>query len=118
MCWDNAMRESFWSTLKVEFYDRYRWATRAEAKQKVAWWIEDFCNRRRLHSSLGWFLRWSFSSSFVFGRSWKLSSRWLYEVGHVSTGCEESQPFGHGVVNISFALTGHLKTSGTPYRAM
>ena len=53
VCWDNAMQESFWSTLKTEFYDRYRWATRAEAKQKVAWWIEDFYNRRRLHSSLG-----------------------------------------------------------------
>lgn len=53
VCWDNAMQESFWSTLKSEFYDRYRWATRAEAKQKVAWWIEDFYNRRRLHSSLG-----------------------------------------------------------------
>ena len=46
------MSESFWSTLKAEFYDRYRWATRAEAKQNVAWWIEDFYNRRRLHSSL------------------------------------------------------------------
>ncbi|MGP9728744.1 IS3-like element ISAar26 family transposase [Glutamicibacter sp. AOP3-A1-12] len=53
VCWDNAMSESFWSTLKTEFYDRYRWATRADAKQKVAWWIEDFYNRRRLHSSLG-----------------------------------------------------------------
>ncbi|GAA0190851.1 hypothetical protein GCM10009526_09740 [Glutamicibacter creatinolyticus] len=53
VCWDNAMSESFWSTLKSEFYDRYRWATRVEAKQKVVWWIEDFYNRRRLHSSLG-----------------------------------------------------------------
>lgn len=47
------MSESFWSTLKTEFYDRYRWATRADAKRKVAWWIEDFYDRRRLHSSLG-----------------------------------------------------------------
>jgi len=53
VCWDNAMSESFWATLKSEFYDHYRWATRTEAKQKVAWWIEDFYNRRRLHSSLG-----------------------------------------------------------------
>lgn len=50
---DNAMAESFWSTLKTEFYDRRRWATRAEAKQAVAWWIEVVYNRRRLHTRLG-----------------------------------------------------------------
>ncbi|GGL85604.1 transposase InsO family protein [Glutamicibacter protophormiae] len=46
------MSESFWSTLKSEFYDRYRWPSRMEAKRKVAWWIGDFYNRHRLHSSL------------------------------------------------------------------
>ena len=25
VCWDNAAAESFWATLKVEFYDRYLW---------------------------------------------------------------------------------------------
>lgn len=30
-----------------------RWAARADAKQNVTLWIEDFHNRRRLHSSLG-----------------------------------------------------------------
>ncbi|MGO1736458.1 MAG: IS3 family transposase [Leucobacter sp.] len=53
VCWDNAMAESFWSTLKTEFYDRRRWATRAEAKQAVASWIEVVYNRRRLHTGLG-----------------------------------------------------------------
>lgn len=53
VCWDNAMSESFWSTLKTEFYDRKVWGTRAEAKEAVAWWIEDFYNRRRLHTRLG-----------------------------------------------------------------
>lgn len=53
VCWDNAMSESFWSTLKTEFYDRYTWQTRAEAKQAVARWIEVVYNRRRLHTSLG-----------------------------------------------------------------
>lgn len=53
VCWDNAMSESFWSTLKSEFYDRYTWATRAEAKRAVARWIEVVYNRRRLHTSLG-----------------------------------------------------------------
>lgn len=53
VCWDNAMSESFWSTLKTEFYDRYTWHTRVEAKQAVARWIEVVYNRRRLHTSLG-----------------------------------------------------------------
>ena len=45
--------ESFWSTLKTEFYDRYQFATHAEAKHAVSTWIETVYNRRRRHSSLG-----------------------------------------------------------------
>lgn len=52
VCWDNAMQESFWSTLKSEFYVRKRWRTRAEAMAATGEWIEAFYNRRRLHSSL------------------------------------------------------------------
>nr|WP_245349651.1 IS3 family transposase [Brachybacterium fresconis] len=52
VCWDNAMAESFWATLKTEFYDRRSWPTRAEARREVARWIEIVFNRRRLHSSL------------------------------------------------------------------
>lgn len=52
VCWDNAMSESFWATLKTEFYDRRTWATRAEARREVARWIEIVYNRRRRHSSL------------------------------------------------------------------
>ncbi|MGP4998936.1 IS3 family transposase, partial [Corynebacterium variabile] len=54
VCWDNAMAESVWATLKTEFYDRLTWSTRAEARQAVARWIEVVYNRRRLHSSLGY----------------------------------------------------------------
>jgi putative transposase len=53
VCWDNAAAESFWSTLKTEFYDRHHWATKAEARQAVGAWIEDRYNRRRRHSGIG-----------------------------------------------------------------
>jgi len=53
VCWDNAAAESFWSTLKTEFYNRREWTTKAEAKQAVGAWIEDRYNRRRRHSSIG-----------------------------------------------------------------
>lgn len=53
VCFDNAMAESFWSTLKTEFYDRRTWKTRNEARREVARWIEIFYNRRRRHSSIG-----------------------------------------------------------------
>ena len=53
VCWDNAQQESFWSTLKTEYYDRHTFATRAEAIRGVSAWIENTYNRRRRHSALG-----------------------------------------------------------------
>lgn len=53
-CYDNAMMESFWATLKTECFDNFRGgipATRAEAKQKLFAYIEVFYNRKRSHSS-------------------------------------------------------------------
>ena len=47
------MAESFWSTLKTEFYDRRKWRTRDEAWKAVARWIEIVYNRRRRHSAIG-----------------------------------------------------------------
>ena len=52
-CFDHAMSESFWSTLKTEFYDRKKWATRDEARKAVARCIEIVYNWRRRHSSIG-----------------------------------------------------------------
>lgn len=53
VCWDNAASESLWATLKVEFYDRYLWPTKAAAKLAVGDWIERVYNRRRRHSAIG-----------------------------------------------------------------
>jgi putative transposase len=53
VCWDNAVAESFWSSLKREVVHRYRFATRAEARRAIFAWINRY-NHRRLHSSLGY----------------------------------------------------------------
>jgi transposase InsO family protein len=53
-CWDNAVAESFFATLKMELIHRKGWPTRAAARQAVFEYIEVFYNRQRLHSALGY----------------------------------------------------------------
>lgn len=52
-CWDNAVVESFFATLKTELVADAHWKTRAEARSAVVAWIEGWYNRQRMHSSLG-----------------------------------------------------------------
>jgi putative transposase len=53
-CWDNAVAESFFATLKLELAYQTRWGTRAEARSAVFEYIELFYNRQRRHSALGY----------------------------------------------------------------
>lgn len=53
-CWDNAVMESFWSTLKTELVHHEQYQTRAEARASIFEYIEVFYNRQRLHSALGY----------------------------------------------------------------
>ena len=53
-CYDNAFIESFWSSLKYELVYHQRFATRAEARTAIFYYIETFYNRTRLHSSLAY----------------------------------------------------------------
>lgn len=53
VCWDNAVAESFWSSLKRELVHRDRFASRAEARRAIVAWLHRY-NHRRLHSSLGY----------------------------------------------------------------
>lgn len=53
-CWDNAVAEAWFSTLKLELIDRQSWATRAQVRCAVFEFVEVFYNRQRLHSSLGY----------------------------------------------------------------
>jgi putative transposase len=52
-CWDNALAESFFASLKGECLDRQSWPTRASARRAVVEYIGWF-NGTRLHSSLGY----------------------------------------------------------------
>jgi transposase InsO family protein len=53
-CWDNAVAESWFASLKEECIHRQAWPTRAHARRAIFDYIEIFYNRRRLHSSLGY----------------------------------------------------------------
>jgi transposase InsO family protein len=53
-CWDNAVAESFFSTLKTELIHPRIFSSRKIARTVMAEWIEVFYNRQRLHSTLGY----------------------------------------------------------------
>ena len=53
-CYDNAMIESFWATLKEECVEKTIFSSRNEAKTAIFEYIEVYYNRRRRHSSLGY----------------------------------------------------------------
>ena len=53
-CYDNAVAESFFGTLKTELIYLTRFRTRKEARQAIFDYIEIFYNRKLLHSSLGY----------------------------------------------------------------
>ena len=52
-CWDNALAESFFATLKGECLDQPAWPTRATARRAIVDYIAWF-NSTRLHSALGY----------------------------------------------------------------
>jgi len=53
-CYDNAVAESFFKTLKSELLTDDTFKTRREAKTKVFEYIEAYYNKRRIHSTLNW----------------------------------------------------------------
>lgn len=53
-CWDNAVVESFFATLKRELLSRGSWGTRPAATRALADYIDGWYNRERRHSSLGY----------------------------------------------------------------
>jgi putative transposase len=52
VCWDNALAESFFGSLKTELVHRTAFPTRRHARRAIARYIEVWYNRRRLHSGI------------------------------------------------------------------
>ena len=53
-CYDNAVMESFFASLKAELVDQRRFTSIAQAQKEIFHYIEAFYNRQRLHSTLGY----------------------------------------------------------------
>ncbi|MFE9953405.1 transposase [Streptomyces sp. NPDC005531] len=53
-CWDNALAESFFSTIKRELLGTSAWPSRSAARTAIFDFIEGWYNLHRLHSSLGY----------------------------------------------------------------
>ncbi len=64
-CWDNAVAESFFATLKTECIYPRRFATRAEAREAIFHFIEVFYNGQRRHSTLGYLSPMEFEMKFI-----------------------------------------------------
>ena len=68
-CYDNAMMESFWATLKTECFAGEKPPTRQAARLQIFDYIEGFYNRSRLHSSLGYQSPLAFERTFSYNQN-------------------------------------------------
>jgi putative transposase len=62
-CFDNAVSESFFATLKKDLVNRRSWPTKAELRGEVFSYVEEFYNPVRLHSRLGYLSPVSFEEA-------------------------------------------------------
>lgn len=53
-CWDNALAESFFKTIKVEWIYLHVNGNQQQAQLSIFHWIESWYNRKRRHSALGY----------------------------------------------------------------
>ena len=65
VCWDNAVAESFFASLKNEHWHHHSYPTRARARLAVADYIEVFYNRQRRHSTIGYQIPAQAMSAFL-----------------------------------------------------
>ncbi len=85
-CWDNAMMESFFATLKKERVHREVYRTRDSARQSIFEYIEMFYNRHRQHSALGYLSPMQYEEKYE-GRLRKKHER----SAHKNSACEQTR---------------------------
>jgi len=67
-CWDNAVAESFFHTLKVELIYRIKFRTLEEAKRRIFEYVEIYYNRKRAHSTLGYLSPFEYEKQKIFSQ--------------------------------------------------
>jgi putative transposase len=67
-CWDNALMESFWGSLKNELIHHRRYVTRQQAIAEITEWIEIFYNRQRRQARLGYLSPAAYAQQFYRNR--------------------------------------------------
>ena len=71
-CWDNAVVESFFSTLKLELNlddDRDILIAPQQLQRDLAFWIEGYYNRERRHSTIGYLSPIDYEQAFIAART-------------------------------------------------
>jgi transposase InsO family protein len=71
-CWDNAVVESFFSTLKLELNlddDREVLISPQQLQRELAFWIEGYYNRERRHSTIGYMSPIDYEQAFIAART-------------------------------------------------
>lgn len=63
-CYDNAVVESFFGTLKMELVHQAVYQSREDAMADIFFYIESFYNRRRRHSTLGYLSPLAYESRY------------------------------------------------------
>jgi putative transposase len=64
-CWDNAVAESFFHSLKTELIHHEKFITRSQANEKIFEYIEIFYNRKRIHSSNNYMSPYEFEEAML-----------------------------------------------------
>jgi len=62
-CWDNAVMESFYRSIKTELIHHEDFQTRDESRRAIFEYIEVFYNRQRRHSTLGYVSPWEYEQA-------------------------------------------------------
>ena len=76
-CYDNAVTESFFGTLKGECVDRLSFQTRGQARQTIFEYVECFYNRIRRHSSLGYLSPVAYEQSMCEPECFGVPQKWV-----------------------------------------